>query len=151
MFMLGAGVLGNLNKDSMGQKALGMTFWRIVLSAGILGLVMSLINLAAVSWLPFCWLYQDHTNHFLRSELYFCRPGGRRERTPSSSRRSCRPPKSNLADQQPSIIQTQPETRRDPANVQSSADEKIAVYTKHNPLPVEDLESHGSQWCVERL
>ena len=49
MFMLGAGVLGNLNKDSMGQKALGMTFWRIVISAGILGLVMSLINLAAVN------------------------------------------------------------------------------------------------------
>ena len=49
MFMLGAGVLGNLNKKSMGQDALGMTFWRIVISAGILGLVMSLINLAAVN------------------------------------------------------------------------------------------------------
>lgn len=48
MFMLGAGVLGNLNKTHMGQEALGMTFWRIVISAGILSLVMSVINLVAV-------------------------------------------------------------------------------------------------------
>jgi len=48
MFMLGAGVLGNLNRKDMGQDHLGMTFWRIVLSAGILSLVMSAINLVSV-------------------------------------------------------------------------------------------------------
>lgn len=49
MFMLGAGVLGNLNRKDMGQDHLGMAFWRIVLSAGILSLVMSVLNVVAVS------------------------------------------------------------------------------------------------------
>lgn len=53
MFMLGAGVLGNLNRKDMGQDHLGITFWRIVLSAGILGLVMSAINLVSVSFCSF--------------------------------------------------------------------------------------------------
>lgn len=49
MFMLGAGVLGNLNRKDMGQDHLGMTFWQIVLSAGVLALVMSTINFVSVS------------------------------------------------------------------------------------------------------
>lgn len=51
MFMLGSGVLSNLNHKEMAQYWLGMTFWRIVLSAGILALVMSAINAVAVSYL----------------------------------------------------------------------------------------------------
>ena len=49
MFMLGSGVLRNLNKKEMAQDWLGMTFWKIVLSAGILALVMSGINVISVS------------------------------------------------------------------------------------------------------
>lgn len=49
MMIIGVSTLGNLNADSMSQKDLGMTFWRIVLSAGILGMVMSVINLLTVS------------------------------------------------------------------------------------------------------
>lgn len=49
MMIIGVSTLGNLNASSMSQKELGSTFWRIVLSAGILGMVMSLVNLVAVS------------------------------------------------------------------------------------------------------
>lgn len=49
MMIIGVSTLGNLNSSSMSQKELGSTFWRIVLSAGILGMVMSLVNLLAVS------------------------------------------------------------------------------------------------------
>jgi hypothetical protein len=44
MMILGVSMLGNLNIEVMNQKHLGMAFWRIVLSAGILAMVMSVIN-----------------------------------------------------------------------------------------------------------
>ncbi|PYI10352.1 hypothetical protein BO78DRAFT_404134 [Aspergillus sclerotiicarbonarius CBS 121057] len=44
MLILGVGVLGNLNKKATSQEALGMAFWRIVLSAGILAMIMSVVN-----------------------------------------------------------------------------------------------------------
>ncbi|KAJ6164279.1 hypothetical protein N7470_002951 [Penicillium chermesinum] len=47
MMIIGVSTLGNLNSDTMSQKKLGVTFWRIVLSAGILGMIMSLINILA--------------------------------------------------------------------------------------------------------
>lgn len=68
MFMLGSGILSNLNHKEMAQYWLGMTFWRIVLSAGILGLVMSAINAIAVS-LAFFVYYRD-----VDTELTFDRP-----------------------------------------------------------------------------
>jgi hypothetical protein len=48
MTILGVSVLGDLNKPSSRQDALGLAFWRIIISAGILSLIMSLINLIAV-------------------------------------------------------------------------------------------------------
>ncbi|KAJ6122500.1 hypothetical protein N7512_004965 [Penicillium capsulatum] len=44
MMILGVAVLGNLNIESMSQKSFGLAFWRIVISAGILAMVMSVIN-----------------------------------------------------------------------------------------------------------
>ncbi|GLA31284.1 hypothetical protein CBS147343_873 [Aspergillus niger] len=47
MLMLGVGVLGDLNTKATSQESLGMAFWRLVLSAGILAMIMSVINVVA--------------------------------------------------------------------------------------------------------
>jgi hypothetical protein len=47
MLFLGNSVLGNLNKEATSQKSLGMPFWRIVISAGIIVLVMGPVNILA--------------------------------------------------------------------------------------------------------
>lgn len=52
MMILGVAVLGNLNTKAMSQDSLGLTFWRIVISAGILAMVVSLVNILAVSQTP---------------------------------------------------------------------------------------------------
>jgi hypothetical protein len=48
MMILGVATLGNLNIEAMNQKSLGLAFWRIVISAGILAMVMSVINILTV-------------------------------------------------------------------------------------------------------
>ncbi|KAL4755149.1 hypothetical protein BDW72DRAFT_55073 [Aspergillus terricola var. indicus] len=47
MLILGVGALGDLNTPATSQEELGLTFWRIIISAGILALVVSVINVAA--------------------------------------------------------------------------------------------------------
>ncbi|KAB8228481.1 hypothetical protein ETB97_002283 [Aspergillus alliaceus] len=47
MMILGVSMLGNLNTEATSQESLGLSFWQIVLSAGILAMIMSVINLAA--------------------------------------------------------------------------------------------------------
>lgn len=49
MMILGVAVMGNLNTGAMSQKNIGMDFWRIVISAGVLAMVMSIVNVLAVS------------------------------------------------------------------------------------------------------
>ncbi len=49
MLFLGNGVLGNMNKQATSQDSLGLPFWRIVIAAGIIVLVMGLVNILAVS------------------------------------------------------------------------------------------------------
>lgn len=49
MLILGMGVLGDLNTPATSQESLGLAFWRIVVSAGILAMVMSVVNLVSVS------------------------------------------------------------------------------------------------------
>lgn len=49
MMILGVAVLGNLNSEAMSQESLGLAFWRIIISAGILAMVVSLVNILAVS------------------------------------------------------------------------------------------------------
>jgi uncharacterized membrane protein HdeD (DUF308 family) len=49
MLLLGNDILGNLNKQATSQKSLGLAFWRIVIAAGIVVIIMGTINLFAVS------------------------------------------------------------------------------------------------------
>jgi hypothetical protein len=51
MIILGVSVLGDLNNEARSQEAIGMAFWRIILSAGILSMIMGVINLISVSLL----------------------------------------------------------------------------------------------------
>lgn len=55
MLILGVCILGDLNTEATSQESLGTSFWQIVLSAGILAMVMSAINLVAVSFLHWMW------------------------------------------------------------------------------------------------
>lgn len=54
MMILGVKVLGDLNTAATSQDALGLAFWRIVISAGILAMVMTVINVISVSFFLFC-------------------------------------------------------------------------------------------------
>jgi hypothetical protein len=63
MMILGVAVLGNLNTEVMSQQSLGLAFWRIIISAGILAMVVSLVNILAVSQNPN--LPSSHQNHIL--------------------------------------------------------------------------------------
>lgn len=49
MMILGVSTLGNLNTKAMTQDEIGMAFWRIIASAGILAMVVSILNMVAVS------------------------------------------------------------------------------------------------------
>ena len=46
MIVLGNNILGNLNKEATSQKSLGLAFWRIVISSGIVVLIMGFVNVA---------------------------------------------------------------------------------------------------------
>jgi hypothetical protein len=48
MVVLGINMLGNLNKEAVSQESLGLAFWRVVISAGIIIFIMGWINLVAV-------------------------------------------------------------------------------------------------------
>ena len=48
MLLLGNNILGNLNKKATSQESLGLAFWRIVIAAGIVVIVMGTINIFAV-------------------------------------------------------------------------------------------------------
>jgi len=47
MLILGVSILGNLNKEATSQTSLGPSFWRIVISSGILALIFGALNLFA--------------------------------------------------------------------------------------------------------
>ncbi|KAI9873348.1 MAG: hypothetical protein M1830_000512 [Pleopsidium flavum] len=44
MIILGVSILGNLNKEATSQESLGLAFWRIVISSGIVVIVLGFIN-----------------------------------------------------------------------------------------------------------
>jgi len=48
MIILGISILGNLNKEATSQKSLGLAFWRIVIGAGIVVVVIGTVNIFAV-------------------------------------------------------------------------------------------------------
>lgn len=45
---MGVSVLGNLNNDDYSEDNMGMPFWRIVASAGIMAMTMGIVNFIAV-------------------------------------------------------------------------------------------------------
>jgi len=47
MIILGISILGNLNKEATSEKSLGLAFWRIVISAGIVVTVIGTVNIFA--------------------------------------------------------------------------------------------------------
>ncbi|KAJ5229721.1 hypothetical protein N7489_010429 [Penicillium chrysogenum] len=47
MMILGVATLGNLNTKAMTQETIGMTFWRIIISAGVLAMIVSVVNVLA--------------------------------------------------------------------------------------------------------
>lgn len=49
LMVLGVGLLGNLNTEATSEESLGLAFWRIILSAGILAMIMSVVNVVSVS------------------------------------------------------------------------------------------------------
>lgn len=49
MMILGVATLGNLNTKAMTQETIGMTFWQIIVSAGVLAMIISVVNVLAVS------------------------------------------------------------------------------------------------------
>jgi len=49
MIVLGVHVLSCLNQSSNSKEHLGMAFWRVVIMAGILNLILGVLNLVAVS------------------------------------------------------------------------------------------------------
>jgi hypothetical protein len=49
MIILGVHVLACLNKTSNSKEHLGMAFWRVVIMAGILNLILGVFNMVAVS------------------------------------------------------------------------------------------------------
>ncbi|KAI1935404.1 hypothetical protein LOZ66_005291 [Ophidiomyces ophidiicola] len=45
MIIIGVSTLGNLNKEATSQESLGLAFWRIVISSGIVVIIMGAINI----------------------------------------------------------------------------------------------------------
>jgi hypothetical protein len=49
MMVIGLNLLGNMNKQATSQKSLGMPFWRLLVAAGCLSIVIGFFNVVAVS------------------------------------------------------------------------------------------------------
>lgn len=48
MCLIGNSVLANLNKSTASQESIGLAFWRLVISSGIVVIIMGTINILAV-------------------------------------------------------------------------------------------------------
>lgn len=113
MMILGVATLGNLNAPTMSQDDLGLAFWRIVISAGVLGMVMSLVNLLAVSPALFLFQISKSTRTPLIKLLSPCVDNHfhqfrcRYQRTPYPCIWRSRSATGSESDQQPSLIPAQ--------------------------------------------
>lgn len=73
MVILGVSILGNLNKEATSQESIGLAFWRIVISSGIVVLVIGVVNIFAVSTTTLLSVPENTiklTNTFFLSELH---------------------------------------------------------------------------------
>ncbi|RMZ84708.1 hypothetical protein DV737_g904, partial [Chaetothyriales sp. CBS 132003] len=63
MIALGNSVLGQLNKEATSQKSLGLPFWRIVIAAGVIVLVMGFVNILA------SYIFRDTKTHLTARQV----------------------------------------------------------------------------------
>jgi hypothetical protein len=49
MMIIGLNMLGNMNKQATSQESLSMPFWRLLVAAGCLAIVIGFFNVVAVS------------------------------------------------------------------------------------------------------
>lgn len=149
-------MLGDLNTNATSQESLGMAFWRIVLSAGILAMIMSVINVIAVSrtsGLVSATLIVWNTELYLRRQRSWC------QCTTCAGLWSSGAPESDVAQWQPAFIPAKYEEGGNFAYLQSTKlVEKADVYATH-AIPFEDIfpsQSYQHKRCgvievLERL
>ncbi|RMZ92466.1 hypothetical protein DV736_g276, partial [Chaetothyriales sp. CBS 134916] len=63
MIGLGNSILGQLNKEATSQKSLGLPFWRIVIAAGVIVLVMGFVNIFA------SYIFRDTKTHLTARQV----------------------------------------------------------------------------------
>lgn len=129
-------MLGDLNTNATSQESLGMAFWRIVLSAGILAMIMSVINVIAVSrtsGVVSATLIVWNTELYLRRQRSWC------QCTTCAGLWSSGAPESDVAQWQPAFIPAKYEEGGNFAYLQSTKlVEKADVYATH-AIPFEDI------------
>lgn len=102
MMILGVAVLGNLNTEAMSQELIGLAFWRIIISAGILAMVVSLVNILAVSQIP--KPFSSTRCMLIITDLHLHRPHPGPQCPPRPTIRGCGPAKGGESGQQQSVI-----------------------------------------------
>ncbi|RMD39804.1 hypothetical protein DV735_g5323, partial [Chaetothyriales sp. CBS 134920] len=63
MIALGNSILGQLNKEATSQESLGLAFWRVVIAAGIIVLVMGFVNIVA------SYVFRDTKTHLTARQV----------------------------------------------------------------------------------
>lgn len=131
MLILGMGVLGDLNTPATSQESLGLAFWRIVVSAGILAMVMSVVNIV-----------KPQEFHFLRPRCWgHC--------TSCTSLRGGSASESRHTSKFPAIIQARYKTRGLTSNIYSFAftSEEAGLHTEYDSVSTEDIPANELERC----
>ncbi|RMZ75881.1 hypothetical protein DV738_g5221, partial [Chaetothyriales sp. CBS 135597] len=63
MIALGNSILGQLNKEATSQESLGLAFWRVVIAAGVIVLVMGFVNVLA------SYVFRDTKTHLTARQV----------------------------------------------------------------------------------
>lgn len=147
--MLGVSVLGDLNTPATGQDSLGLAFWRIVISAGILAMVMSVVNVISVSCVVINLRMGGYTNNRVAIiEFHFHESWCRCQRTSCPGLRSSCTTQSCRAEWQPTVSSAGPEARGFAAHLYRAVPgEKTVLHAEHDSIPSEDLSSGELERC----
>ncbi|KAL9112924.1 MAG: hypothetical protein Q9227_002788 [Pyrenula ochraceoflavens] len=140
MLMLGNGVLGNLNKKATSQQSLGLAFWRIVISAGIVVIVVGVVNIFAN------FIFRDRKNN-VTARMVRCHGAYASQKatsihtSPSLSRRDSLPSYYSRSTVKPETRQKAP---RLPLNISSPINEDENQFQKFggNPFVQEPSLAH---------
>src|SRR5438876_7948702 len=71
MVILGVTILANLNKQAISPATLGLSFWRIVISSGILVSVLGFMNIIAVGYPAFHNSFMEQPRSQLPRVMFF--------------------------------------------------------------------------------